>query len=462
MGNPELEKDIAVPADSNGAPPEETLPAYEAHPSPAHAVRLTEHIFDVRDEKTGQPWAILKVKSFAGSSKSLPIFRVGDTITGSVELDLHESTSVHEISVKIVGGIINPQNRVFRNSENSFSSDPPFLELSTVLWTPKHGDPHNPSSTEKHTHLKGQYTFPFELKLPLTVDVKTDHDKTETFALPPHFTPHLSDISLNYFLSGEISSGLLHSHAVIGKNVGVLPIEQPSPPSPLRELAYSEGKEPPGPDADPEGWHTLAPVKIAGQLYHNEVVEITAVLSLAKPLVYTRGTFIPLHLHLSSPSKQALDLVATPESIQVCLARFVNGGRDALKKTDTAMGPQTLANCEAMAILWHHGSRGTAESSENENERVFSGEIKLKGDTPASCVFPHLVVRHHVVVLPFKATGFEPSAKKILTTEKVDIVARLPNGPRPVSSAPQGAVEPPLTDYKEWGNLSNFWVFTAF
>lgn len=46
----------------------------------------------------------------------------------------------------------------------------------------------------------------------------------------------------------------------------------------------------------------------------------------------------------------------------------------------------------------------------------------------------------------------------MIAEQRVEIAVRLPKGPRPVSNVPKGAVEPPLADIKEWGNLSSFWV----
>lgn len=40
------------------------------------------------------------------------------------------------------------------------------------------------------------------------------------------------------------------------------------PPSPLRTLVYAEGGDILGPDADPEGWKVLDPVKVTGTLFN--------------------------------------------------------------------------------------------------------------------------------------------------------------------------------------------------
>ncbi|KZT35957.1 hypothetical protein SISSUDRAFT_106897 [Sistotremastrum suecicum HHB10207 ss-3] len=468
MGKLEQEQAYSAPVNRNDSDDHhDSLPAYNQHaetaPDPAtpstSAIQPNEHVFDLRDEKTGRPWAKLKVKSLARSLTSLPIFSAGDDIVGSIELDLKDSTTFHSVSIRVLGDVINPQNRVWKDSENAFTSDSPFLDQTQVLWNKKDGVPATNTSGEKSKgKLKGQYSFPFRIKLPLTVDVLTAPNLTETFPVPSHFVERRAEISLNYTLTANLSYGLFRNIAAISKNFGVIPAQQPPEPSPLRRIAYSEGTKPPGPDADPEGWFTLAPVKIAGKLFHTEDAEVTATLSIAKPLVYSRGTQIPVYLILESPSKQALDLVANPESIQICLTRIVNAGFEARKKTDMAMGPQTMAQCQSMAIFWNPTTR-EATGPQDDNRRVFEGEIKIKPDQTPSTTFWHLVIRYHVFILQFKAAGWVPqSGSSMIADQRVEIVVRHAKGQRPPSNVPEGAVEPPFADIKEWGNLSAFWV----
>ncbi|KZT38176.1 hypothetical protein SISSUDRAFT_1129008 [Sistotremastrum suecicum HHB10207 ss-3] len=450
MGNPELDKVDSAPFSDDS---DESLPTYEHHVGPvAPHIQLHEQVFDIRDEKTGHPWVTLKVKSLAQSSTSLPVFEPGEDIVGSVELDLKERTTIHSVTLNIRGEVINPQNRVWKDEKQAFVSDSPFLNHVVVLFSQKGENVHG-----EHGKLEGHHKFPFRFKLPLTADVETSPGVTESFPLPAQFTERRAEASLNYTIACDISYGLIHKLASISKNFGVIPLHRPDPPSLLRQEAYSQGTPPPGPMVDPEGWFTMAPAKIVGKVFHTEHAEITAVLSLAKPLVYTRTTHIPLHLVLTSPSKQALDLVANPEAIQICLTRVVNAGHEARKKTDMKMGPQTQAQAQTMAIFWHSNDREDS-GDQDENKRIFEGEIRIKPDQAASSAYWHLVVRYHVCILPFKVSGWEYHGKDWIAEQKVEIVVRLADGPHPVSYAPPGLTEPPLADVKEWGDLSTLWV----
>lgn len=58
-----------------------------------------------------------------------------------------------------------------------------------------------------------------------------------------------------------------------------IPISKPESFSLLRQLAYQENSPLMGPDADPEGWHTSAPISIRGTVFKNRVVEAHCTVS---------------------------------------------------------------------------------------------------------------------------------------------------------------------------------------
>lgn len=53
----------------------------------------------------------------------------------------------------------------------------------------------------------------------------------------------------------------------------------PGPPSIVRQLAYQAHSPLVGPDGDPDGWHTLAPVKIQGIVFSSRSVEVMYTVS---------------------------------------------------------------------------------------------------------------------------------------------------------------------------------------
>ena len=60
----------------------------------------TEHIYTINNAD-GTPWLYLKLKSWASSANSLPLFIEGQTIKGDVDLDLKKSDSISAIVVNV-------------------------------------------------------------------------------------------------------------------------------------------------------------------------------------------------------------------------------------------------------------------------------------------------------------------------------------------------------------------------
>lgn len=61
-------------------------------------------------------------------------------------------------------------------------------------------------------------------------------------------------------------------------NFSYMPIVIPDPPSPLRQVCYSENTQLIGPEGDPEGWHVLPPITIAGSLFDTRKVQVSGVV----------------------------------------------------------------------------------------------------------------------------------------------------------------------------------------
>jgi hypothetical protein len=86
---------------------------------------------------------------------------------------------------------------------------------------------------------------------------------------------------------GEISSvSLIIIFYRIKTVFAYIPHTKPEPPSVRRQLAYQGPSPLPGPESDPEGWKTLAPVHSHGLLLPNHPVNVKCTVSiehLARP-----------------------------------------------------------------------------------------------------------------------------------------------------------------------------------
>jgi hypothetical protein len=109
----------------------------------------------------------------------------------------------------------------------------------------------------------------------------------------------------------------------------------------------------------------------------------------SKPLCYTRGTVIPLHLLIESPVQHELDLFSNPEAIDVRLRRTVKYSSSQLAQLNGPAAWKDSVNYEASAVFWP--SREGC-SDEATGIRQLQGEIRLPIDTKASSLIANFCV----------------------------------------------------------------------
>ncbi|THU78163.1 hypothetical protein K435DRAFT_876945 [Dendrothele bispora CBS 962.96] len=396
-----------------------SLPAYTRLPTPPPRPRTprlkTEHVVELSNNsgiggaasKKSKPWAVLKVYSNARSSKSLPTFVEGDSISGSVTLDLGSSSSWISgsngsgdaiTSVKII-----IRGEVASGNINSWGGNKTFLETSTLLWTK---DTHN-------AKLSGEQHWPFSISLPRQVCL-SNGDKSEDerpYVLPHTFLERNIRVSIHYDLVVHVMRKL-RPDSNLQQTFVYIPAIRPDPPSLLRQLAYQENSPLAGPSIDPEGWFTLPSVKLHGTVFSSRTVEISCTLSLAKPLSYTRGSVLPLSLLLESADSQALDLLtANPTStIHARLRRHLDMMRsDSVRSPVWNLPTQKSENVHDLgeAVWWLAAEQEQDANGERKGARL-EGEIPLAKELKPSILIPHFCLEYFVVLLPFTATGFAP------------------------------------------------------
>ncbi|EIN10162.1 hypothetical protein PUNSTDRAFT_132267 [Punctularia strigosozonata HHB-11173 SS5] len=442
------------------------LPAYsgaqsQQHPSAAARRELVSHEVHIEDGK-GSPWFTLKLRSRARDAKFVPEFWEGDTITGSVELDLQKPDAIVAITVSIMGVAILPK----------WASGPSlhFHRETYTLWRAEQDDLNppgfNPSAvsstpaSKKSLKLVGQYTFPFSFKLPRevtytlpkTIAHKAGDDGTpKTYRMPPTCEDVGGQFSIYYHLEVHVQRGRFRIDTRLNQHFVYHPKSQPSPPSELRQLVYQENADALiGPMGDRDGWLDVDAITVNGMLFGKQKVQVRCTLSLAKPLCYTRSTPIPLSLRIQCEDDTALDLFAQPEAPRVCLIRRqtcnprVQGNvNEADKSTDASY--LVIKDILAEASWWP--DRGAHNAA---NERALQGEIKIPVDVRPTTYFAILSITYAVVVQPFSVPGFSPEPstsdrKSILTptiptlsSSEVEIATSYANGPRPKAFTPPG------------------------
>jgi len=270
--------------------------------------------------------------------------------------------------------------------------------------------------------------------------------------------------SVQYDLIVHVSRSKFRIDSKVQTMIAYVPITRPGPPSPLRQLAYQENSPLLGPEADPEGWEQLRPFTVTGIVFNKREVEIACVLSLAKPLCYTRGTPIPCIMTLASTDIQALDLLSASRALTVLLRRCVTGRNPSVvlppvkrKMAEAAIWKDDLKDV-AVAKWWPSSEGSPPEEGEEmqiqragEKEaktrikRTLDGEIQLPKTLSPSCFIAHFSVQYSILVLPFKATAFISASTEPLLEHRIEIATMHARGvPRPRTYSPPDYLPPPV------------------
>ncbi|KAJ6551252.1 hypothetical protein B0H19DRAFT_950840, partial [Mycena capillaripes] len=252
----------------------------------------------------GKSWATLTLLGDPRLSGTIPTFVEGSPITGSVKLNLQISDPIKSIDVLVSGW-----------GDLASFGDPPerfnFFQLRKFLWKTSMGDPRaaDTSSGNGEEKLRGEYHWPFSIEIP-------ELPVGEQFRLPHSFADCFSRVSTEYYIVLYINRSKLRSD---NSHFGFFSMQYPSHSSRLRQLAYQNNTQLSGPYSDPEGWHALDPVQIRGKIFGERTVNAKCTVFLAKPLCYTRGTFIPCAMTIETEDSQAADVLVSMKSSAVYL-----------------------------------------------------------------------------------------------------------------------------------------------
>ncbi|KAK7690954.1 hypothetical protein QCA50_006057 [Cerrena zonata] len=285
--------------------------------------------------------------------------------------------------------------------------------------------------------LRGSHSWPFSIRLPRGICIIPGDGVRHTFRLPPSMD---GKAQIRYHLLVRVKRGSLSSGQRLVVPFIYTPQARPAQASVLRQIAYLDSSPLIGPEGDPEGWRTLAPTKISGQIFNTRPVDITYTLSIARPLCYTRGTVIPLIMTVSTSDLQALDLLSAPPALCVRLARSAEFASSILSAAIKVVGPwQTSPEFIADAAWWpilDYG--GSSSASEDVSSKTLHGEIRIPEDASPSCLILNFQLQYSVGMFPPKAVAFTPacSPDTLLLNQQVEVVTLHAQGPRPVAYLP--------------------------
>ncbi|KIJ54730.1 hypothetical protein M422DRAFT_240812 [Sphaerobolus stellatus SS14] len=320
------------------------------------------------DNGKGKSQAYLKVFGTQGRSVNVPAFMEGEEITGVVELHLEKTEHIETVTIEVEG-----------SSSTLWKNTSVFLSHEAVLWSTTGSD------IRVSPKISGEFVWPFAIRLPDRVKINSAlNDEITEYALPPTFISGSSSIQLQYKLLVKFRRGRFRVDATISSPFIYCLRSSPSLPSELRQLAYRQEREAPGPKRDPAGWDYVGDMPVKGILFDKRIAEVTCVFYLAKPLSYVRGSSIPFYILLRSIDVQALDLFAARGSLSVLLHRTMTEQIDA-KTRETNTKPVGKGAC------WP-----SEENLPQTETRRLTGEIPLKEDLQPTFEFENIAITYHI------------------------------------------------------------------
>ncbi|KAJ7041034.1 hypothetical protein C8F04DRAFT_1081365 [Mycena alexandri] len=395
--------------ESTSSPTTNSAPAPPQATSSPNLSIPKEYSYELRNYWS-RPWATLTLLGDPRLSRAIPTFVEGSDIVGSVNLNLRNQDPIKSVVIFVRGDLVtagDPDERLN------------FFRTRKFVWTTSMGDPRAPSASgeEWQEKLHGEYSWPFSIKFP---ELPAGPDG-ERFHLPHTLTERFTRASIEYYLEMRINRSKFRSDDRIITQFGYFSMQQPSRPSPLRQLAYQDDTHVPGPYSDPDGWHALKPVQIRGTVFGERTVDAKCTVFLAKPLCYTRGSSIPCAMTIETDDSQAADVLAAIKSSAVYLQRCV---KCSFGGSSTDFSP-----C-GQATWW------PSSDTRTPSQRHLMGEVHLRKDLQPSTAIKEFRIQYDIVVFPPAAVAFKPEGSSTLTTQSVEIVTRFAPGARPRLATP--------------------------
>ncbi|KAF7977287.1 hypothetical protein HWV62_4249 [Athelia sp. TMB] len=382
----------------------DALPVYNHDSDIPPPYEHLESLFHLKDRQN-TPWATLVVQSTVKSSEGAPIFVQGDAISGSLRVHIRKRDPIRAITIKILGQFVEPTSS--EKTISPFESGPDvFLSVSHAVWS---------REVSKSEGLPdGTQEWPFTI--PIT--------NSSSDPLPPSVLEKVARFGVRYEIYAHIRRGALRSDNKLGGVFDYFNANRPNPFSAARRLAYETDSPIKGPDADPAGWKTFEPVKIDGIIFSNRDVHIICTLSIAVPLVYTKGTAIPCHLVLESTDREVLDLLSSTNAIDIRLQRCVMWG--------VSKSSQNVAFEEALwrtGALDYPGSATWGAATSRDNARILDGEIQLQTRLPPSFTHGKFSISYNIAVFPFSVSSFIPASKDPALKQQIEVSDLHGDGP---------------------------------
>ncbi|KAI0067293.1 hypothetical protein BV25DRAFT_1795158 [Artomyces pyxidatus] len=386
-----------------------------------------QHTYSLRNN-SGRIWLSLLFRSRAQDIKHMPLFFDRDTLTGEVHLDLDKAETLKGLTI----GITAATTAVGQEEEQ-------FLDVLEPVWTPG-----GSATSEK---LKGKYTWPFSIRLPVDTSVSlTPKSTPQRYPLPPTFSERASPAYIDYKLVATVRRGGLRVNNKLSTSFVYLPRSIADPPSLMRTIAYQQNTPLLGPKEDPPGWKVYPEVTIQGKLFDARSVSVFCTVRIQDQLTYASNSPMPLSLTLRGTDAQALDLLAKAPAVY--LRRVVAIGSEATDESVARRSNNTFISTVAKAVFWADQTAGAGEEGAPTLAKTLQGELFVPKGMKPTFSFPRFAVKYELVMLAPQIPGFVPTnASEPILFERITVTLAGAPGVVARSHVPPGYVAPVEADY---------------
>ncbi|KAF5314512.1 hypothetical protein D9611_007110 [Ephemerocybe angulata] len=380
-----------------------------------------------------QAWATLSLLSTVPPGLQRPRYRGGESVEGTVTLDLKRPRTITSISVLLRGRMVTSSL-----SDGSHL----FLEVAHPIWDSTMGAPApldeqellSPVSPTRGNfaasgRLNGRYEWPFSFTFPTefqNLPVATKHPSRENIATT-YLTPQtVLERGINADITYEVvlkiaTGGLFKTKHRVTATVLYVPLIRPPPLPPLRASAYLNATYLVGPEDDPTGWKMLPKMNfsVATVDAHNpSSVDVECSAYIANPTVYTRGTVIPCFLicrtrgaENATRSATLLQAFVAQQCVALTLFQRVHYHEDPRQALSSKFGHDMKAGGSkddranhteqcGVAVWWPPTMAVTdadyGQSQSAARSSCLEGEIHLDLGHLPSCETPFFQVSHAV------------------------------------------------------------------
>ncbi|KAF9048576.1 hypothetical protein BJ165DRAFT_1032323 [Panaeolus papilionaceus] len=257
----------------------------------------------------------------------------------------------------------------------------------------------------------------------------------DTYMLPQTLTDFETGTNVTYEVILQLVWGPFHPDDELIMPLGFIPIIRPPTLPMMCQRAYLNDLPLDSPFEDPQSWHSLAPVEIMRGVDGNHLRKpVVCTLFLAKPLSYTRGSFIPLFISVDGGAKGIVDVLTSLPAFPVCLLqRSIIGAHLAGEELPSSAW-KVVKDASNMAV-WRSNILSDAgiRHGTGAHQRTLHGELHLPADlNPTTHIF-NFQIEYAVALFPMHNTGSVSTGKRSLVIQPINVATSYAAGPQPKS-----------------------------